>query len=319
MLTFLENDLKFDASGLTIGVGSTSKVSYTLTLDQNSTIPNTFTVTTSGSPFTPTLTKINNQEYLLELTLNQPLANIKFNTNHVLHIVADTTDTTDINVEINYANSFSESNWQNSADAISVDDIDWKGPFTSLSLNNRLRSILTNAINALNQARLNTKFYFFKEKYLSDIIEFAIEAGSTVEDSTAVITYNSDGTIDSIIKSYGSGRLRNQKIEIVYNYSNFNVTRIQKRGVVETTLETTVVSLVTSFDINALNNSGNLIYKLGTVTINRTGSPALYSVPYLKDYVDTGNPLVDDILPDNIMSNYKYYKTNTITGWTVTV
>lgn len=318
MLIFLENDLKFDASGLTIGTGSTSKLSAYLTLNQTSTIPATFTVTTSGSPFTPTLTKITDQNYRLDITFDQPLANVIFNTNHVLHIVANTTDTADINVEINYANNFSSANWTNSADAISIDDVDYKGPLTSVSLNNRLRSILTNAIDALNQARLNAKFYFFKEKYLSDIIEFAM-AGSTLEDSGTEIFYNADGSVDYIYKTYGSTRLRSQKIEIVYNYANFNVTRIQKRGVIETTLETTVTSLVDSFDINAYDNADNFIYKIGHVKIDRTVTPTLYSVPYLKDYVDNGLPLTDPYLPDNIMADYKYYKTNTITGWTVTV
>jgi hypothetical protein len=163
------------------------------------------------------------------------------------------------------------------------------------------------------------QYYFFKEKYLSDIIEFAIEAGSTLENSNAVITYNSDGTINYIIKTYTTSRGRNQQVKITYTYGNFNIIRIQKRGNVEIQLETTVASLITGFKIDALNNSGALIYSLGSVAINRSASPTLYSIPYLHDYLDTGNPTIDAINPDNIMADYKYYRTNTITGWTVTV
>jgi hypothetical protein len=316
-LTFLENDLKLDASGLTIGTGSTDKISTHLTINQTSTAPTTFNVTTSGSPFSATLTKVggSTQDCLLEITFNQPLANLQFNVNHALTITANTGDTYTLNVEINYANAFNSSNWTNSADVVAVDDIDFKGPLTSLSLNNKIRSILTNAIDALNQARMSARYYFFKEKYLSDIVEFAIEAGSTLESSGAAITYNSDGTINYIVKTYDTGRGRNQKVKISYTYASFDIIRIQKRGITETNLETTVSNLVTDLQIDALNNSDLKLYTIGKVHIERNSSATLYAIPYLKDY----NNALTATDPDNIMADYKYYKTNTITGWTVTV
>jgi hypothetical protein len=69
--------------------------------------------------------------------------------------------------------------------------------------------------------------------------------------------------------------------------------------------------------VNAIDSSGNLIYNLGTVTLTRSSTPTIYSIPYLKDYDST---LASDVIatdPDNILSDYKYYQTNTITGWTV--
>lgn len=324
MLNFIENQLKLDASGLSIGSNTNNTIIANLTLDQRSIgttsfptidiydITNTNIITTN-LPFDITLTKSLTQNCILQITLNKPLSDVKLNINRKVRITSNLGETFDLYIEINYANNFSIDNWVNSEEVISVDDIDFHGPFTSLSINNKLRALLSSLINSLNQARLNTKYYFFKDKYLSDIIEFAIEAGSTLENSSSSITYNSDGTISSILKIYNTGRNRTERIKITYNYATYSITRVQKRGAITTDLESVNTQLINSFKIEALDNTNAVIYTLGQIIINRNAIPTLYSVSYLKDY-NNGLTPTD---PDNIMADYKYYKTNTITGWTV--
>lgn len=321
MLSFLENALKLDASGLNIGGGG--QLIATLTLDQRSSIAiSTFTVTVppnedASTPFSVTLVKTSSQLCTLTITFNQPIQNVRFGKNRTLLITANNSETFNLDIEINYTNSFSSSNWSNASAITDLDDIDFKGPLTSASLNNRLLALLHSAITSANQIKNIFKYYSFKEKYLSDIIDFAISAGSSLEPSTSIITNNSNGDITSIIINYNTGRNRTEKIKITYTYGDYTIKRLRKRNSTYTELTTEMISLLNSFRVDAIDNSENIIYNLGVITINRSADYTIYNIPYLKEYNATLPPETIDIDPDNLLSDYKYYKTYTITGWTV--
>lgn len=323
MLAFLETDLKVDASGLSIGSGAT--ISIPLTIDQRSTpaalasftvsVPNNSDTTV---PFGISIVKTNTKICTLTVTFNQPLANVHFGDVRAITITGADSSTYSLNLEIDNAVPYADVNWTNSADSLSIADFNLRAPLTSLSLNNVLRPLFQAVITSLNQARLFIKFYAYKYKYLTDIIDFAIAAGSSFEPSTGTVTFNTDGSIATILTAYSnSNRPRTQNIKITYTYSSYTLNRLQLRSGSYSILTTETVSLLSSFSIDAVDGSGNVIYNLGVVTVNRSSSPTVYAVPYLLDY----NPsLSSDTVatdPGNILSDYKYYQTNTIIGWTV--
>jgi hypothetical protein len=316
MLAFLETDLTVDASGLNIGGSSNNSLAVPITIDQRSTLAalTSFTATVPNNadatvPFTLSVTKLDTQYCTLNIIFNQPIANVHFNELRVITIHGSNGDTFTINITINYASTFTSANWTNSDETLAIDDIDLRGALTSKSINNMFRALLSTSLTALNKAKNNAIYYYYKQRHLNDIIDFAIAGGSSFEPSSTVITYNSDGNVNSLITTYA-----NRKLRITYNYTSYTLNRLS--GADQTTpLTTESVSLLSSFLIEVLDSANAVVYTLGTVTINR--SVNTYSIPYLKDYNST---LPSDQIatnPDNILSNYKYYKTNTITGWTV--
>ena len=118
--------------------------------------------------------------------------------------------------------------------------------------------------------------------------------------------------ITSIITTYQIGRNRFQKIKINYTYGTYNLDRL-KGSDNSIIVETTPVSLMTGFSIFTLDDSNNIIYTLGNIVIDR--SLQTYEVTNVPDY-DTDKPAD---YPDNLLSNYRSYRTLMITGWTVTV
>lgn len=319
MLNFLENNLKLNASGLNIGSGAT--LTTNLTLDQRNIIPATFTVTVppngdASVPYSATLIKITDQICQLTITFDQPIANVHFGENRTL-VISSTSGNFNLNVEINYTNAFSSNNWTNTTASLTIDDVDFKSPLNSTSINNRLLSLLHSAITSLNQIKNYIQYYSFKEKYLSDIIDFALASGNSMEPSTTTITTNANNNITSILKVYATGRNRTERILITYTYNDYDLIRLRKRDSVYTELYTDSINLLSSFTVDAVDSSNNLIYRLGTITINRSLSSEIYSNPFLFDYNDSLPIEIVDKDPDNILSDYKYYKTYGITGWTV--
>jgi hypothetical protein len=326
-LAFLETGLLLDASGLTIGGSSNNTLTSNLTIDQRSTSTalTSFTVTVSANtdttlPFTPILaTSIDGKVCVLTLTFNQPITSVHFGNTYTLTITGADASTYTLSVIVNYANNYSDTNWTNTTNSsLLVADLDNKSSLSSLPLNNKLRSLLQSALTGLNQAYNYIKYYSYKEKYLNDIIDFAIAAGSSYESSTSTVTYNTSGQVATITTTYGNtSRPRTQNIIISYTYANYTLNRLQLRSGIYTTLTTETVSLISGFTVNAIDGSGNLVYNLGTITLNRSLTPTIYSIPYLLDYNSTLSSDVIATDPDNILSDYKYYQTNTITGWTI--
>lgn len=317
MLAFLETSLKLDASGLSIGSGSNNTLVASLTIDQRSTpfALTSFTATVPANfdatvPYTLTVTKINTQLCTLTITFAQPVANVRFDEVRTITIHGSNGDTYTLSLEVNYANAFVGTNWANSAESLSIDDIDLRGPLTSNSLNNRLRGLLHSSITGLNQVRNYIKYYYYKEKYLNDIIDFAIMAGSGIESSSTAVVFDTNGNITSLITTYGSRYVR-----VLYTYGNYALNRLA--GVDQNTpLTTETVSLLNSFTVQVVDAAtvgANVIYTLGVVTITRNLSQVNYSIPYLADY----NNALPSSDPNNKLSNFKYYRTYTMTGWVV--
>ena len=312
MLTFLETNLKLDASGLNIGGGGV--LTATLTVDQRYPIPTTpsFSVTVPGTAYSATVTKVTSQYCTLTITFNHPVASVHFGEIKTLVITETTNGSCNLNVEINYANDFVVSNWANSEASTSIDDIELRGPLTSVSLNNRLRALLNTGVTALNQANNYIKYYSYKQKYLSDIVDFAIAGGSSLESSSSAITYNTDGNITSIITTYA-----NRKIKVTYTYASRSIKRLRKRNDVYSELTDETISLLDTLSVDTIDSSNLVIYNLGKIQINRSNTLTTYSIPYLKDYDATLPSDTINTDPDNMLSDYKYYKTFTIIGWTI--
>lgn len=317
MLAFLETGLKLDASGLAIGTGANNTISVGLTIDQRSANLPSFTASVPANldatiPYTLVVTKINAQLCKLDIIFDKPVANVHFGETRTLTINGGGGNTYSLPLEVNYANSFNTTDWTNSSEVLSIDDIDIRGPLTSVSMNNRLRALLHSSLTAFNQIKNYIQYYSFKEKYLHDIIDFAIMGGSSLEPSVSTISYNSDGNVTQIITDYQAGANSRSitRLKISYTYANYTLNRLMGSDA-NTPLTTETISLLNTIKIEALDNSNNSVYTLGTITLNRAVNVS--SIPYLKDY----NVALLPSDPDNKLSDFKYYRTNTVTGWTV--
>lgn len=321
MLAFLESHLVIDASGLNFS--EMPSVSAGLTLDNRSAASiDSFTVTVPPNsdgtiPFSASMTKTG-QTCILKVTFDKPVENIGFNLKRNIKITANTGDFCDFTIEINYANSFVPNDWKNISNTNALDDIDSGAPLNSKSINDRFMGLIRISATALNKATVALKLYAFKNKSLPDIIDFALMAGTCPLPATASIARNSNGDISTCVTTYSDPqRGIAQKIRINYNYASGQIIRCIKRNGSYLDQESTPTSLLNSITISALDSNDAVIYSLGSIIFARTQS--VISIPYLKDY-DAGLPaekVQSD--PDNILSNYKYYKTSLITGWTVSV
>jgi hypothetical protein len=319
MLSFLESSIAIDATGLSFG-GAATATTY-LTLDQRSSagiVSFTVTVPPNGDssvPYTATLTFVDTQKCLLTITFGQPMANVHFNEIRTLTITANNSDTYNLDLQINYTDAFILANWQNSADIAAISDLATSSPLTTPLVNNRFLALLRFAITGLNKAKELISRYAIK-KSLPDIIDFAIMSGTSPIPATATLTTDSNCNILTLTTVYSDAvRGVSQKILVTYTYSTYTIKRVIKRNnnFLEVTNEN--ISLLSSLTIDALDNSNNIIYHLGTVTINRTET--IIAVPGIPDYNDTLPPETINTDPNNIVSDYKYYKTFVITGWTV--
>lgn len=336
-LTFLENTLYIDASGFTFGGGGTSIV-LGLTLDQRSTIPTSFTsfdiydvdgstILSSNFPFTINSLLKNgssNQNWLLTLTFDQSSDNIKFNFKRKIVLHANTGNTYTLYIIVDYANAYTLSSWTNdNSDITSLTEIDLHEGQISTNLNDRLKALLHTSLDGWNNAKNSIKYYYYKNKYLNDIIDVAVGVGVLPEKATGTITLNANGDISTLLINYPDRSFGNN-ILITFTYSsgsNYTISRMQKRsGVINPTpIESKIISLLNSFRIDSVDGSNNVIYNLAQVVITR--SVNVLTVPFLSDY-DSSLPSDSTdtaALAANMLSDFKYYQTNTITGWTVVV
>lgn len=319
MLSFLESSVAVDASGKSFGGADT--VTANLTLDRRSSQAITsFTVAVpangdSSVPYTATLTQISGYDYLLTIALDNPLANVHINEKRTLVITSNTSETFDLICEINFADPFILSNWSNSAEDVVLTNIDNQSPDTTQTFNKRIRGLLRSAITGLNKAKYTIDRYKFRRN-LPDIIEFAISTGCLQLPSSAAITLTADGDIATCTTTYTSAdRGVSQLILITYTYAPQTIKRLIKRSGNYQEVSTESINLLDTITVDALDGSSNIIYRIGTVTLNRVET--IVPIPYLLDYNDTLPPETINTDPDNIISDYKYYKTFTITGWTV--
>ena len=335
-ITFLETELYIDASKFTIGTGGTS-ITLKLTLDARSSAPGTFSFTiydTDGStplnanfPFTiNSLVQDSNgapETWLLTITFDQAFDDINFNFRRKITLTEATNNSTfDIYVIADYANAYTLAGWDNTDTEIAnFTDIDVHAGLISTQMNNRLKALLRTALAAWDSASLSLKYYYYKNKYLNDIIDVATGLGVLPENATSVVSTNSDGSIATIEITYPDRSFGN-KILLSYIYSGSNeytVDRMQMRNgsLNPTPLATSAIVLLESISIDSVDNSGNVIYNLGQLILTR--SINTLTIPFLSDY---NSSLASDstdtsALAANMLADFKYYQTSTITGWTV--
>ena len=320
MLAFLESSIYLDASGLSFGGSQTLTAALTLDRGSSSAITAmTITVpvnTDSSKPYSAAISKVDEHRWLLTITFDQPLANVHFGEKRLLTITANNAETFTLGVEINYAAALVPTNWlSNSTETTSLNPLG-KSPITSSTINTMLRTLLSTAITALNTARYALKKIGFKNKNLPDVIDFVIAAGASPLSSTTAITRNELGEPSFLVTDYTDERGASQRIRVAYTYADYPLKRLIKRGTnfQEVTSETT--RALNTLVVEALDGSGALMYKIGTITIKRE-TECICNVQHLKDYNDALSPATIDVDPDNQMSFYKYYKTFPMSGWAV--
>ena len=255
-------------------------------------------------------------ENFLNITFNQPISNIYFGLPRAIKI-ANNGISASILLTVNYANPVSSSNWGNASDSTTLTNILVHGGLTSNGINTILKSIYQTGLTGWSKVNNAIKKFSFNDKYLQDIIDLAISAGVSTDNSNSTITYNSDGNIATLITIYDNAFRsgRSKQLKLTYTYAPINTDRLQNRNGSYSILETKSSNQLSVLQIDALDVTGNIIFHIATVTMIR--SLTVYKNPFLADYnASLANPLTD---PNNLLSDYKYYQTPVITGWTVAV
>ena len=217
---------------------------------------------------------------------------------------------------MNHADKFVVTNWQNANNINTIDDIDLRSPLNSKTVNDRILGVFRVARTALNKAIESAQLYAFKRKTLPDIIDFALGAGACPSPGVAQVTRNARGDVDKVLIEYSAQeRGLFNKIEIKYLYSDYSLTNVIKHGGPEVNVLIKSTPLLSSIVINSLDEENRIALELGSVTINRVEREV--AIDGLPDYNAALPPEEINVNPDNIISDFKYYKTFAITGWVV--
>jgi len=321
MLAFLETSIYLDASGKSFSGSETLTAALTLHRGSDAAITSmTVAVpvnTDATVPYTAAMSKVDENRWLLTITLNQPLANIRFGEKRTLTITGNNAETFALGIEINYAAPLTPNAWlSNSAESTAVMQIE-KSSIRSSEVNTRLRALLSTATTALNTARYALQKIGFKNKNLPDIIDFAIAAGASPLSSTTTVTRDaSSGEVTQLVTDYTDERGVSQRIRVTYAYADYALKRLIKRKEVYQEVTSELAKGLNTLTVEALSNTNALMYKIGVVAIKRE-QEIICNIPHLKDYDDTLSPATVEADPSNQMSYYKYYKTFPISGWTV--
>ena len=319
MLKFLETNFNIDIQQLL-----TQKIiQLSLTCDQSNSVPNAISAyfvdgdgnqITSNIPFSISITKSTNQ--LFTLTLDASL-NTHFYPNSLYNVKIINTannDTYTITLKLDYFTSLNESLWQNSdKELYTLTNIGYKNDATSKEINNIFRSIINNT--SFLYSKINNIFKLYNQNKPIDDILSLVQTGIFPINSTVQISKNVNGDISSILISYTD----NSKFILAsYIYADYDIVRVVKKNGTSSDIETGSISLLNSINVSEVkSDESTVIRKIGTITINRSTSE--FNNIFLSDYNASLSSDVIDIDPNNILSEYKYYRTNTIVGYNVVV
>lgn len=323
MFQLLESLYFIDASDISIGTSSNNSIILSLDLDNRSTISSINTIAiyddignnilSSGLPYVLTVTKISQYKYSLNVVFSNPVANVKFGINRKIVLTADNNDTAEIRILVGYSNNYIPSDWQNSTEDLTINNISFKDSLNSVTLSTKLKQLFFNSFNTLNLIKNHIKHYSYK-KYIEDILYTSIITQNIPESSDTVITRNSNGDISTIITTFTNGS-RYKKVKITYTYASYDIKQLRKRGSTTTILSTYTDNLLNSIKIDSLDSDNNIIYNICQLLINRSISE--FSIQDFSDYNSSLPSDEIDLDPDNLLSDYKYIQVAMINGWTM--
>lgn len=319
MLKFLENNLNVDLAPI---VSGNKTVTLALTCDQSNVVPHEFSAyccdvngvrLTTDLPFTVSISQTDSQLF----TLNLDFSVGKYYPNHFYYIKILNTSNDDyyiLNIKTDFFTPLSENLWTNSDNEIyEISGIQYKEKVTSKSLNNKFKALLNNTGYLFNKI---TKLYeLYNHKSPIDDVMALVQSGVFPINSTVTFTKNLNDDISTTLITYSDN---SKCILATYNYSDYNIVRVTKKGSVTSDVETSSMPLLDSITISELKSDGvTLVKNIGTIEVKR--EPLEFNNVFLKDYDDSLSDEVIDIDADNILSEYKYYRTDRISGYTVVV
>lgn len=323
MFQLLESSYFIDASSISIGSSSNNSILLSLDLDNRSTISSIDTVDiyddsgtnklSTDMPYILTITKISQFKYSLEVKFSNPVTDVKFGVNRKIVLTADNSDTSEVRILVGYSNNYIPSDWQNSTEDLTINNVSFKDGLNSVTISTKLKQLFFNSFNTLNLLKDHIKLYSYK-KYIEDILYTSIITQNIPESSDTIITRNSNGDISTIITTFGNGS-RYKKVKITYTYASYNINQLRKRSSTTTILSTYTDNLLNSVQIDSLDENDIIIYNICKLLINRSISE--FSI---QDFIDYNSNLPSDQIdldPDNLLSDYKYIQVAMITGWTM--
>jgi len=311
-MPFIQTDFVADISEINVGGTTNNTITIPLTFDGS--LGNNITTSFSapGAPsvsdvvFEASVTPVSDGRYDLALRFTKPFHLLK--PGHAYDIFINGNK---IRVTIVYAYPFNVNQWTNiESDAKDISNIPLGAQIKSTTANMLWLGIFRTALAAWYNIRDLTRLYFYKGKYLNDILQFATVAGVLPENSTSTITYEDNNYyIQSVLIKYADGR----KVRADYAYITVAVSRFETDG--NNTWREVQMSpekVVDSITVRAVKDDGTTTIKtLGKITYLREKKQA--TMPYAPEYKTSQSP----ISAFNQLSCFRRYETQLVTGYKV--
>ena len=317
-MTFIETEVIADISEIEIGGVGDNTINIPLTFDRSGGGAPSGPIITAevmegplphpSPPFGVAVAEEDEGRYTMMLTFDKPFAEVNPGKTYTVRI----DDSHDIDVTIAYAYGFHPIGWENvDGDGDTVGGIDPGAPIQTKPANQRWLAIFRTALAAWQNARSLLHFYFYKHKYLNDILQFSTITHTLPENAESEISYHPDGRIKEVTITYPN-RERHETVRAQYEYDACGVSRYSAptdTSPIETGEETLLMKI--TVDVVDPINPNMVIKTLGEIEYIR--EPTRVEVPFAPNY-DNGLSPISAI---NQLSHFKHYEVQAMTGYRV--
>jgi len=312
---FVQTDFVVDVSDLDFGPGSTNNtIKLPLTLDRSSggvgQYPSAAVEANEGAePFGVNVAHVSDGCYEMALEFNRGFGKIRPGSTYTVNVDGREA----VRITVVYAYRFHQEDWGNiDRDDANVDCIGVGAPILSKTANKLWMAIFRTARAAWHNARTVTHYYFYKNKYLNDILQFTTLTHALPENSTARIEYDDNGRITEALIAYSGreGREGGGLVRAAYSYIEVPVKRYcgdNAAGVVDTTQEWVIDEIV----VDAVTEQQDVVKSLGKIRYTR--GPQRITIADAPKYNGSLSPMS----AFNQLSHFRDYEVMAVKGYEV--
>jgi hypothetical protein len=240
------------------------------------------------APFTVELKDVSDGHCALELKFGESVSDIAPGSTYAVMVGPDYK----IDVFVAFAYRLENSTWDNvdevpdTVTQVSVGEV-----ISSKTANRRWLAVFRTALAAWRSARTNMHYYFYGNRYLNDILQFATVTGALPENAEVKIEYHDEGEggriksprIKEVSVTYHGRAERQRHIRAKYAYEKFGVARYGRRdGVSDVRIPCEDEWAIDEVAVEVITEGGETIKTLGRIKYNR--APMRFSLPHAPKY-----------------------------------
>ena len=262
-------------------------------------------------PFTAVLSTFDEANYDLTFTFDQPFANIRPGVTYTVR-ASGQGQTFDFKVAVVFKYGYNSLDWDIINDDTKISGLKLGAAVSSRPANRIWLSIFRTALAAWYNVQDMFRFYYYRHKYLNDILQFATSAGALPEGSDSNIDRDNQGNIRSIIINY-MDEPRPRTIRATYSYGFFPVIRWRGDNTEVPIDEEQRNYLLTNILVEEIESSLSPVpvKKIGNIAF--TNTPQRITLPWMPDY----NPSESPLSANNQLSHFKFYTVSTLSATSV--